>query len=245
MHAALSGQGSGSQQERRCWNRQSSLLDQDPHEEQGITVTNYEFERLSHGIQGSNADLVGCGSAGKVPGSLQSPCQSQVWHHGSGRGKKSGVVGAKQLSSARSRRRSTGLSGEYIPVPYGRQTSYTRSSAREVCRSFPLQRLFQAPSSTALAADACVCETEQLRHAVFLLMPARCLLYVHLQQDEVGILAALGKPGRIDWLPQLLRLYMIAHQLTPASDRDISLAIGIGISQIDTGVNAYGFHFLS
>src|ERR1039457_4402176 len=38
---------------------------------------------------------------------------------------------------------------------------------------------------------------------------------------------------------------MIAHQFTPAADRDISLAIGIGISQVDTGLGAYGFYFLS
>src|ERR1019366_9416748 len=38
---------------------------------------------------------------------------------------------------------------------------------------------------------------------------------------------------------------MIAHQFTAAADRDISLAIGIGISQVDTGLGAYGFHFLS
>src|SRR5664280_1789428 len=202
MHAALCSQGPGSQQQRYCRNRQSSLLDQDPHEEQGITVTDYEFERLSHGIQGSNADLVGCGSAGKVPGSLQSPCENQVWHHGSVHGKKSSAVGAKQLSSARSRRRSAGVKWNINPSPVGTtDVLHALFSPRGICRSFPMQRLFQALSSTALAADACVCETEQLRHAVFLLMPVRCLLYVHLQQDEVGILAALGKPGLVDWLP--------------------------------------------
>src|ERR1017187_7607720 len=38
---------------------------------------------------------------------------------------------------------------------------------------------------------------------------------------------------------------MIAHWFTAAADRDISLAIGVGISQIDTGVGAYGFNLLS
>jgi hypothetical protein len=65
MHTALPGQGSGGQQQRRRWNRQSSLLDQDPREEQSVTVMNYEFEHLGHSVgkqqKRSDTDLLDAG----------------------------------------------------------------------------------------------------------------------------------------------------------------------------------------
>ena len=54
LHAALSGERSGGQQQRRGGNGQATLLDQHPAKEQGIAVLHHELERLSHAIAREN-----------------------------------------------------------------------------------------------------------------------------------------------------------------------------------------------